>query len=56
MKAFQDIQEYSELITNVKEKEVVRKLKSKVEIMLGYQTDKMLFEKKVVFNASNKQR
>jgi len=56
MKGFRDIQDYAYLVNNPKEKQVIEKLKHKFETMLGYRTDKTLFEDKVVVNASNKQR
>lgn len=44
MIGFRDLQVYSEVITNTKEKVSARKLQRKVETMLGYQTDKMAFD------------
>lgn len=43
MIGFRDLQVYSEVITNPLEKVSARKLQRKVETMLGYRTDKMVF-------------
>ena len=45
MIGYRDIQEYATTVENDKEQAVIKRIQNKIDTMLGYRTDKVVFEK-----------